>query len=112
MLHVAKVPGFDGDRPGRSGAKDESVAKWCAATGYILITCDDDFSGRWVRTGLLKREGVETIVFTWQVRGLQEQHREITARYDAWANKLAALPEGHRVWLQRRRGPLQLQRER
>jgi len=43
------------------------------------------------------------------VRGLQEQHRQITARYDAWTAKIAMLPPGHRVWLQGKRCPLRLQ---
>lgn len=108
MLHVSRVPGLGGSTAGQSGADDASVARWCATTGHVLVTCDSDFSGRWVRSGLLAREGVETIVFAWQVRGLQEQHRQVTARYESWAYQLADLPADHRVWIQQKRGKLSI----
>lgn len=108
MLHVSRVPGLGGATAGQPGADDATVARWCATTRLVLVTCDGDFSGRWVRSGLLAREGVETIVFDWQVRGLQEQHRQVTARYASWASQLAVYPADHRVWIQQKRGRLRL----
>ncbi len=102
FIHISKVPGLEGKQQGRSGADDETVARWCEAKNRVLVTCDSDFRGRWVRSSLLAQVGVELIVFNWQVRGLQEQHRQITRRYNSWINQLSAHPQGHRVWLQRK----------
>lgn len=112
ILHVSKVPGLAGQITGHSGADDPTVARWCATTSHILITCDSDFRARWVRTGLLAKEGAEVIVFKWQVSGLQEQHREITTRLPSWTDSLTRVQRGHRVWIQAKRGPLYEQRQK
>lgn len=109
LLHVSRVPGLGGAKAGQSGADDATVAKWCSATGYVLITCDNDFRAKWVRSGLLASLGVETIVFGWQPRGAKEQHRLITGFYDKWTDQLKHHTAGHRVWLQPKRGRLKVQ---
>ena len=102
VIHVSKVPGFEGDVAGQSPADDETIAKWCAATGRVLVTCDEDFRGRWVRSGLLERHGVEVIVFDEELAGLRAQHREITRHLPHWQQELGLHQPGHRVWLQSR----------
>jgi len=109
FLHVSKVPGFgDPAVRGRAPVEDADIAKWCGVTGRILVTADGDFKGRWVRSGLLARHGAEVIVFTEELVGLREQHLRITTGYSHWPARLAAHQAGHRVWLQGRRGLLQL----
>lgn len=104
FLHVSQVPGFGSDITGHSPADDETIAKWCAATGRILVSVDDDFKGRSTRTSLLTTLGAEVLVLSWQPRGLQEQHHAITTFYPRWCETLAQSPSGQRVWIQNRRG--------
>lgn len=104
FLHVSEVPGFGTEVAGRAPAEDEDIAKWCAATGYILVTVDDDFRGRTARTKLLAQVGAEVIVLQWQPAGLEEQHRVVTNLLSKWRDALPRVPEGGRVWLQPRRG--------
>ena len=100
FLHVSDIPGFGDDRPGRAPVEDQAIARWCGATGYVLVTVDSDFRGRWVRSGLLAAHDVEVIVFLHDLVGLAEQHRRITACHPVWVANLTALPAGHRVWEQ------------
>lgn len=104
FLHVSNIPGFGSDTVGHAPAEDEQIAKWCAATGYILITVDDDFRGRNTRTELLANVGAEVIVLGWQPSGLEEQHQVVTSRLPKWRSALTAHSAGGRVWLQQRRG--------
>ena len=104
FLHVSQIPGFGSATKGRSPDEDEDIAKWCAATGWILVTVDDDFKGRSARTKLLTDLGAEVIVLEWQPTGRTEQHRTITNLYPKWTEALTREPPGQRVWLQKRRG--------
>ncbi len=83
---------------GQSPASDEAISKWCASTAYVLVTCDEDFRGRWERTGLLASHGVEVIVFNRELVGLLEQHRRITLHMPRWKAELERRPYGYRVW--------------
>lgn len=104
FLHVSQIPGFGSETVGRSPAEDENIAKWCAATGYVLVTVDRDLRGRNARTELLANVGAETIVLGWQPSGLEEQHLAITNLLPKWREVLVDQAPGGRVWLQRRRG--------
>lgn len=73
------------------------------------MTIDEDFRGRWVRSGLLKVEGVEVINFVHEVAGLKEQHRRITNHLPVWIEELERHPYLHRVWLQHKYGKPMLQ---
>jgi hypothetical protein len=68
-----------------------------------LVTIDSagfSFNGRWVRTGLLARHGVEVIVFDRDIKGITEQHRRLTAHLPYWQSELERQPYGYRVWHQ------------
>jgi hypothetical protein len=104
-MHVSKVPGFGSEIPGQSPTADEVIARWCAATEWVLVTTDEDFRGRWWRSGLLRDHGVEVIVFDRDIAGLSEQHRRITLHYGDWQATLAANKYGFRVWRQGSKGP-------
>ena len=110
FLHVSQLPGFGSDVAGRSPAADEEIAKWCSASGWILVTVDDDFKGRTTRTRLLTTLGAEVVVLDWQPLGLQEQHREITRLYHRWVQDLSSEAAGQRVWLQKRTGRAAVQK--
>jgi hypothetical protein len=84
FVHVSRVPSMGSAVVGRSPTPDEVIAKWCAATGRVLVTCDEDFRGRWVRSGLLCKHGVEVIVFEKELAGLEEQHHRVTMHYPWW----------------------------
>jgi Domain of unknown function (DUF5615) len=106
FIHVSRVPGMESDVVGRSPTPDEVIAKWCATAKRVLVTCDEDFRGRWVRSGLLKKHGVEVIVFEKELAGLDEQHHRITMHYPWWQSTLGKHKPAHRVWLQgSRRSP-------
>lgn len=106
--HVSKVPGMGDSKVGISRAPDETIAKWCGATGHVLITVDDDFKGRRARTRLLTTLGAEVIVLSFQPIGLEEQHRAITHFRPKWLTTLCEEDSGERVWEQKRTGPLKL----
>jgi hypothetical protein len=97
-----------GKSTGQSLAPDDQIAEWCAKTEYVLVTLNSqDFAGygRWVRNGLLAKHGVEVIVYDRDIKGLQEQHRRLTANLERWTQALETFPYGHRVWDQGLRGP-------
>lgn len=110
VVHVSRVGALSTTSRGRSNAPDEDVARWCAADERVLVTCDDDFRGRRVRTAGLTETGLEVIVFVAQLRGLQNQIDTISQKAVAWQDQLGPLPYGPRVWIQHSRGGLRLQR--
>lgn len=85
---------------GQTNIEDVEIARWCGQTGTVLVTIDEDFRARWVRSGALERHGVEVICFDRDIIGLQEQHRRVTVHLPAWQQELTAHPYAHRVWLQ------------
>lgn len=106
ICHVCALPGNTATVPGQCNIADERIAEWCAATERVLVTIDSDFRERWVRSGLLAQHGVETIVFTKDLIGLQEQHRRVTLSLPFWEEALGGSPYGHQVWEQGpHRGP-------
>ena len=60
ITHVTEVlPGGATGVPGRNRTPDDVIASWCAHTGRALVTIDEDFRGKWLRSGLLANAGVE-----------------------------------------------------
>ena len=101
ILHVSEAfPDNTGGVPGNCNVPDEQVAEWCGKTAYVLVTADEGFHGRWIRTGLLSNHGVEVIVFDREIKGLPEQHRRITRHLTRWKDVLERDPYGFRVWVQ------------
>lgn len=101
VIHVASIPGLGTSTvPGQQNAEDEDIAKWCATTETTLVTADEDFRGRWVRSGALMRHGTEVIVFKKQLVGLDVQHRIITVCLPGWHQRLDPQAYAHRVWEQ------------
>lgn len=100
VMHVCTLPGNTAATPGCCDIADEEIAEWCAREKQTLVTIDEDFRGRWVRTGLLKKFGVEVIVFDKDVKGLDEQHRRITLHLPYWHLALGPGPYAYRVWTQ------------
>lgn len=99
VRHVSEVPSLGkGAVKGQQPAEDEDIAKWCGQTETVLVTIDSDFQTRWVRSGALKRAGVEVIVFPHDLPGLDEQHRIVTACLPGWQRMLGRDAYGHRVW--------------
>ncbi len=64
------------------------------------MTTDEDFRGRWVRSGLLQAHNVEVVVFTKDPKGLREQHARVTRHLPYWEQELSRQPYGFRVWEQ------------
>ena len=110
IVHVSRVEALSTTSSGRSNAPDEAVARWCAADERVLVTCDDDFRGRTARTAGLAESGLEVIVFSAQLSGLQNQIDTISRRVTSWQDQLGGLPYGPRIWIQYSRGALRLQR--
>lgn len=101
VMHVwDALPHRQTGTPGQSRATDEEIARWCAQTEHVLVTVDEDFRGRWVRSGVLAAEGVEVIVFNRPPIGLDEQHLEVTRHLPYWKSTLEKSPYQHRVWAQ------------
>lgn len=102
VVHVSEVPELQqaDTVAGQCRAEDPDIAAWCARQGRTLITSDEDFRGRWVRSGELEKHGVEVIVFERELAGLQKQHERITAQMPVWGRTLGPYPPGHRVWVQ------------
>ena len=104
ITHVVDaLPQYRGPLAGQSQATDAEIAQWCGQTEHVLVTIDTDFSGRWVRSGLLAVHGVEVIVFDRDIPGLRNQHARITRHFDAWQDALRRQPYLHRVWIQGKR---------
>lgn len=97
-----------GNPGGATGISDEEIAARCALSELVLVTVDDDFATKWVKSHLLAEQGLEVIVFSRQIEGLQEQHRRITSHYPDWQTKLDEHPYGYRVWEQPMRGRLRM----
>lgn len=109
VTHVVRaLPAYAGPVEGQSRAPDEVIAPWCARTEHVLVTIDEDFKGRWIRSGLLAEHGVEVIVFDRDIIGLAEQHHRITMHLPHWQDELSGAPYAHRVWLQTRKQRPQL----
>jgi predicted nuclease of predicted toxin-antitoxin system len=101
ITHVYRaLPDYVGPQVGQCQAPDQEIAKWCAQTEHVLVTPDKDFWGRWIRSNLLASHGVEVIVFSEVIAGLQEQHRRVTKHLPAWEETLGPNRYGHRVWVQ------------
>jgi hypothetical protein len=101
IKHINHVlPGSDQVLFGQNDTPDETIAKWCGDNRYVLVTVDSDWRGRWLRSGLLKDHGVEVVVFSRDVPGLQPQHATITKHLPQWQDVLERQPYGHRVWQQ------------
>ena len=104
IIHVYRaLPQHQGPVVGHCHAPDEVIAPWCAKTQHVLVTIDEDFKGRWLRSGLLAAHGVEVIVFDKDIPGLTAQHLRITTCLPWWQRTLEPHPYGHRVWLQTRK---------
>lgn len=101
ITHVTEVlPGGATAVPGRNRTPDDVIASWCARTEHVLVTIDEDFRGKWLRSGLLASAGVEVITFDREVAGLRAQHERITKHFPWWEQELSKQPYGHRVWTQ------------
>ena len=94
--------------PGQTKIPDADIAKWCAANQNVLVTADQDFKGRWMRSGLLGTHGVEVIVFMRDLEGLSFQHATITKYLPNWQGTLSLDPYGYRVWDQPLNRPMRL----
>lgn len=105
VIHVVEAFPHKVPKPGRCNAEDGEIAEYCAKAELVLVTTDSDFQGRWVRSQLLARHGVEVIVFTEELPGLSEQHRRMTLHLPTWATTLNRDPYGYRVWTQGSKGP-------
>ena len=101
FMHVTDaLPAPPGTPRGRLPRPDSDVAKWCGQAGRVLVTIDTDFYTRWIKSGLLAQHGVEVIVFTEDLKGLEHQHARVTKHYPWWQKELGAQPYMHRVWVQ------------
>jgi hypothetical protein len=104
VVHVVTaLPAYAGPAAGNSRAPDDKIAEWCAQTEHVLITTDQEFQGRWIRSGMLAKHGAEVIVFDRQLVGLQEQHRRVTIQLPIWQAELGKQAYAHRVWEQSHR---------
>lgn len=110
IIHVSRIDELSISASGSSNASDDEIAAWCATNERVLVTCDDDFRGRNARTTGLTSLGLEVIVFVAQLAGLRNQIESISRWVPAWEKQLAPMPYGARVWIQRSRGNLRLQR--
>ncbi len=109
VTHVVNAfPKNVGDRSGQNRTADEEIARWCAQTGTVLVSTDEDFRGKWVRLGVLSNLGVEAIVFDHDLEGLRVQHERITRHFPTWEMELGRQPYGHRVWRQGVRNRIRL----
>jgi predicted nuclease of predicted toxin-antitoxin system len=101
VLHVwDAIPSSRGSVKGQVQASDQEIANWCALAEYVLVTTDEDFRGRWVRSGLLQAQNVEVVVFTKDIKGLRNQHARVTRHLPYWEEELSRQPFGFRVWEQ------------
>jgi hypothetical protein len=106
VIHVSQaLPSGATAVPGQNRTPDNVIAHWCAQTEHVLVTTDEDFRGRWLRSGLLAAAGVEVITFDHDIPGLRQQHARITKHFPWWEGELCKRPYGHRVWIQRQRNP-------
>ena len=107
VAHVAEVFPHP-TRAGQCNATDEDLAVWAAENEHVLVTLDEDFTGKWARLGVLRDSGVETIVFDHDIAGAPEQLRVIINAIESWSSALATSPYQHRIWTQSKRGPIEL----
>ena len=99
VTHVIELcPEYTTSTPGQNRAPDDLIAERCSNGGLVLVTADSDFRGRWLRSGVLGNHGVEVIVFTQDLQGLDQQHQVITRWLPRWKSELGRLPYGYRVW--------------
>lgn len=110
--HVSDIPRFEGPKPGQSTRSDEDIAAWCARAGLVLVTLDDDFRARTVKTAILAGLGVEVIVISHPVAGAEMQLLTLLRLRESWCRTIADLPSGGRIWVQDRRRPLALYKRR
>jgi len=89
-----KVPGL------RVGASDEEIAEWCAAEGWAVVTCDQDFRSRELRVSAYNRRGVNVVLCTRQPTGLHEQLELVVINYPKWADAIATAKRHPQLWLQ------------
>ena len=110
ITHVSHRPELASGVKGHSSAEDLEVARWCVTNEHVLVTCDPDFRGRSTRNQELVDSGVEAIVFTRELSGLNSQIDTINRRLPLWQQQLSRKPYAPRVWLQFPRGSLRRDR--
>lgn len=103
VIHISEAFPTPGKPAGQCNATDAQIVEWCAKTEHVLITVDQEFYGRWARSGLLQKHGVEVIVFTQDLQHVRYQHSEVTRHLPYWEMELCRQPYGHRVWAQHRK---------
>ncbi len=107
LSHVSLLPELQDyvSTPGQCSASDRKIAEVCGASQLVLVTCDSDFR-RLIRGKTLVDEGLEVILFTYELEGLKTQIRTVTRLLPRWHQRLSH-PYGANLWLQYRRGGLQ-----
>ena len=110
VIHVSDVDRLSRTHGGHSNADDYDIAVWCAESGHVLVTCDNDFRSRRQRTRAIELTGVEVVVFTYELAGHNTHVSTIERRVPLWTRHLSPLPYAPRVWLQYPRGALRQDR--
>lgn len=103
VIHVSDVPTLNPEPPrfeGQCQASDKEIVEWCTADGRIVVTQDNDFTGRGVEAEAFRANGLEVIWYSEQIEGLAEQHRRITHDITGWERRLNEVGPGARVWIQ------------
>ena len=80
VIHVSEVEALSRTHGGHSNAHDYDIALWCAENGYVLVTCDSDFRSRRQRTQSIQEAGVEVVVFTYELAGLNNHVSTVVRR--------------------------------
>lgn len=104
VTHASEVRGLLSKEEvgGPSAAPDELLAAWCVRSGSILVVIDSDLSGRSPRAAAFREAGVEVILFTADLLGLEAQRDAVVSHHPRWIVALGAVDRGPRVWVQRK----------
>ena len=100
ISHVYDVAEFEQYRTpilGQCRAPDELIAEYCGTNEIVLVSIDSEFRGKWVRSGVLRKENVEVIVYP-DLIGLRTQVERVVLCYPHWQAALTQRPYGFRVW--------------